>query len=125
MSELLLDYLPLVVFIAVALGICLVVGVLVMPPLIWLIGSAKLGPYVGGGLFALWRDYALALIKGSLAFWLVALGPYALLWLLAPRATGSGPSENVDCVTNPTRSAVAIALDGCIGSGMLPAAARS
>jgi hypothetical protein len=65
-----------------ALGVCLGAGLLLMPPLIWSIGSAKLGPYAGGGLFALWRDYLLALIRGSVAFWLVALGPYAALWLL-------------------------------------------
>ena len=65
-----------------ALGLSLALGVLVMPPLIWLVGSAKLGPYSGGGLFTLWGDYLLALFKGSLAYWLVALGPYAALWLL-------------------------------------------
>jgi len=65
-----------------ALAICLAIGLLVMPPLIWSIGSAQLGPYTGGALFALWRDYLLALSRGSLAFWLVALGPYAALWLL-------------------------------------------
>ena len=64
-----------------ALGICLAAGLLVMPPLIYAIGSAKLGPYANGGLGALWRDYLVALLHGSLAFWLVALGPYALLWL--------------------------------------------
>ena len=65
-----------------AFGLCLAIGLIVMPALIWIVGSAKLGPYAGGGLSALWRDYFLALLKGSLAYWLVALGPYAGLWLL-------------------------------------------
>ncbi len=65
-----------------AFGLCLAFGLIVMPLLIWAIGSAKLGPYAGGGLGALWGDYLLALLKGSLAYWLVALGPYAGLWLL-------------------------------------------
>ena len=65
-----------------ALALCLAIGLIVMPTLIWFIGSAKLGPYAGGGLPALWRDYFLSLLKGSLAYWLVALGPYAGLWLL-------------------------------------------
>ncbi|MBS0388932.1 MAG: hypothetical protein JSR15_10670 [Proteobacteria bacterium] len=63
-------------------GVCLAIGLIVMPVLIWLIGSSRLGPYANGGLFALWRDYVVALAQGSLAYWLVALGPYAGLWLL-------------------------------------------
>jgi hypothetical protein len=65
-----------------AFGICLALGLLVMPLLIWLVGSARLGPYANGGLLALWHDYLLALVHGSLAFWLVALGPYSGLWLM-------------------------------------------
>ena len=64
-----------------AVGLCLALGLVVMPILIWLIGSSRLGPYANGGLLALWGDYLLALLHGSLAFWLVALGPYAGLWL--------------------------------------------
>ena len=65
-----------------ALGVCLSLGLVLMPILIWLVGSWKLGPYSNGGLLALWRDFFAALIKGSLAYWLVAAGPYAALWLL-------------------------------------------
>jgi hypothetical protein len=46
------------------------------------VGKTVLGPYGNGGLGALLGDYYAALIKGSLAFWLVALGPYAAVWLL-------------------------------------------
>jgi hypothetical protein len=51
-----------------AAAICLIVGVLVMPCLIFACGRLILGPYAHGNLFALWRDFL--------------RGPYALLWLL-------------------------------------------
>ena len=57
-------------------------GLVVMPALVWIVGSWKLGPYANGGPFALWRDYLLALFHGSVPYWLVALGPYFGLWLL-------------------------------------------
>ena len=63
-------------------ALCLGLGLVVMPLLIFAVGSWKLGPYVNGGPLALWRDYLIALLHGSLAFWLVALGPYAAVWLL-------------------------------------------
>ena len=64
------------------LALCLAVGLLVLPVLIWFVGSAQLGPYANGGFGGLLSDYYLALVKGSLAYWLVALGPYAAVWLL-------------------------------------------
>jgi hypothetical protein len=66
----------------VGFAICLAIGVTVMPLLIYLVGSSRLGPYANGGLFALWRDYVVALGHLSLVYWLVALGPYAALWML-------------------------------------------
>jgi len=64
------------------LALCLALGLTVMPLLIWIAGKAELGPYGNGGLGALLGDYYSALATGSLAFWLVALGPYAAVWLL-------------------------------------------
>ena len=64
------------------LSLSLAIGLTLMPVLIWVIGSERLGPYVNGGLFALWHDYYLALYGGSLPYWLVALGPYAGVWML-------------------------------------------
>lgn len=64
------------------LGLCLVLGLLLMPILIFLVGRAELGPYANGSLWSLLGDYYVTLAKGSLAFWLVALGPYGALWLL-------------------------------------------
>lgn len=60
-------------------GCCLLVGVLLMPCLIWIVGRAVLGPYTHGGLFALLADFFAGLGGGSLAFWAIALGPYLLL----------------------------------------------
>jgi hypothetical protein len=59
----------------------LAAGLLLVPALIWLVGSRTLGPYVNGGLPSLWRDYWSALAAGSLPYWLVALGPYAAVWV--------------------------------------------
>jgi len=68
-------------------GVALLVGLLVMPFLVWFGGSRVLGPYTHGqnthaGPFALFADYFVGLAHGSAVFWAVALGP-ALLLLLA------------------------------------------
>jgi hypothetical protein len=65
-----------------ALGLCLGLGVVVVPAVVWIVGSWKLGPYANGGPWALWRDFIVALFHGSVPYWLVALGPYFGLWLL-------------------------------------------
>jgi hypothetical protein len=68
----------------VLLGAMLLVGLIVMPFLIWLAGNRMLGPYQHGqnphaGPFALFGDFLLGLLHGSSVFWAVALGPAALL----------------------------------------------
>ena len=65
----------------------LLFGLLAMPFLIWLAGSRVLGPYSHGqnthaGPLALLSDYLVGLAHGSAVFWLVALGPAALLLLI-------------------------------------------
>ena len=65
-----------------ALAICLGVGLLLMPCLIFAAGRLTLGPYARGNLFALWLDFLHGLVAGSWAAWFVAAGPYLLLWLL-------------------------------------------
>jgi hypothetical protein len=67
---------------ALTIALCLGLGVLVMPCLIFAIGRIVLGPYAHGNLFALWRDFLAALTAGSAAAWLIVVGPYVLLWLL-------------------------------------------
>lgn len=68
-------------------GAALLVGLVLMPFLIWFAGNRVLGPYTHAqnpraGPFALFADYMVGLAHGSAVFWVVALGP-ALLLLLA------------------------------------------
>lgn len=57
-------------------------GLILLPPLIWMAGRFSLGDYANGGPFALWADLLRELVRGSLAAWLVVLGPCAL-WIAA------------------------------------------
>lgn len=66
----------------VSAAICLLLGLVVMPCLIWTLGRMSLGLYEHGGVFALWRDFLGGLAAGSEAFWFVLCAPYLLLWLL-------------------------------------------
>jgi hypothetical protein len=68
-------------------GLALLAGLLGMPFLIWYAGNRFLGPYTQGtnqhaGPFALFSDFFVGLFHGSGVFWVVALGPAALLLLL-------------------------------------------
>jgi hypothetical protein len=64
-----------------AAALCLALGVLLVPCLVYAAGNAALGAYARGSLIALWHDYLHGLITGLHAAWFLALGPYALLWL--------------------------------------------
>ncbi len=57
----------------------LLIGVLVLPALIWVAGRLTLGSYAHGGAFALYVDYFRGLFKGGASYWAAALGPYALI----------------------------------------------
>lgn len=63
-------------------ALCLGVGLLVMPCLIFVAGRLALQAYAHGSLFALWDDYLGSLLAGSLAAWFVLAGPYLLVWIL-------------------------------------------
>src|ERR1700722_6275878 len=65
---------------AIAL-VTLVFGLLGMPLLIWGAGRLTLGDYAHGGPTVLLADYFSGLAKGAAAFWVVLIGPYALLML--------------------------------------------
>ncbi len=64
------------------IALCLGLGLLVVPCLIYAVGRLLLGPYAAGSLFSLWRDFLAALAAGSFAAWFVVVGPYLLIWLL-------------------------------------------
>lgn len=69
------------------LGLALLCGLVVMPLLIWVGGNRVLGPYTHGqnlhaGPFALLGDFFVGLAHGASIFWVVALGPLAILLLL-------------------------------------------
>jgi hypothetical protein len=61
---------------------CLLIGVIVMPCLIYAVGRLALGPYAHGSVLSLWQDFLRGLARGSQAFWFIAIGPYLLLLLL-------------------------------------------
>jgi hypothetical protein len=59
----------------------LVLGVGLMPILIFYAGVASLGRYEGASLRALYGSLFAGLEEGSIACWVVVLGPYALYLL--------------------------------------------
>jgi hypothetical protein len=66
----------------ITIGLCLLGGLLLVPVAIWLVGNRLLGPYGNGGLWPLLGDFLRGLAGGSSAFWVVALGPYAAVWVV-------------------------------------------
>jgi hypothetical protein len=68
-------------------ALALLVGLLLMPVLIWFAGNRVLGPYTHGqdlhaGPLALLQDFFIGLAHGSAVFWAVALGPAVFILLL-------------------------------------------
>jgi hypothetical protein len=64
---------------ALWLLIGLPVGVLLLPPLIWLVGSRVFGGYAAGNTRDLVDHFFHGLGQGQKAFWIVALGPYVAI----------------------------------------------
>jgi hypothetical protein len=62
--------------------IALPLGVLLLPPLIWLLGSHVFGAYAAGNTRDLVDHFFRGLGQGQQAFWMVALGPYVALVVL-------------------------------------------
>ena len=84
-------------------GAALLLGLVIVPLLTWVAGNRVLGPYTHdqsthAGPLALLQDFFLGLLHGSAIFWVVALGPTALvllvrLFIRLVRAMPSGPRE--------------------------------
>jgi hypothetical protein len=60
--------------------LCLALGVLVAPAMLYVAGQQVFGPYANGGYLRLLSDILKAMAGGSLPFWLFALGPYGAVW---------------------------------------------
>jgi hypothetical protein len=67
---------------AVHFALCLLVGALLIPAAIYLVGVKVLGPYEDGGYFSFVADIARSAAVGSWPFVLLVLGPYLGLWML-------------------------------------------
>lgn len=63
-------------------GSAILVGLLVAPLLIYMMGHASLGAYAHGGAARLFADYFTGLGHGAPVFWAVALGPYVMFLLV-------------------------------------------
>ena len=71
----------------IVFGVLLLFGLIGVPLLIWVGGNRVLGPYtheqnLHAGPLALLQDFFLGLLHGSAVFWVVALGPAALVLLV-------------------------------------------
>ena len=63
----------------VILVIALLVGIVLLPPLIWFAGLRAFGPYAGGGFPGLLGNYFRGLASGEIGFWTVATAPYLIV----------------------------------------------
>jgi uncharacterized membrane protein YdjX (TVP38/TMEM64 family) len=63
------------------IGLCLVVGLLLVPGAIFVVGQSLLGAYAHGGFGSFVADIVGQLLTGSVLFWLLVLGPYGAVWL--------------------------------------------
>ncbi|MGE0582431.1 MAG: hypothetical protein AB7P31_09935 [Steroidobacteraceae bacterium] len=70
---------PPIVREALLLLVALLIGLVMLPVAIYYTGHEVLGPYLRGGLLRFWGDYFAGLAHGGLPWWLLALGPYALV----------------------------------------------
>ena len=73
--------LPRFKFEAMTLGLAVLFGLLVLPPLIYLPGFYILKPYANGGLFALYFDFYKGLAELRPSCWIALIGPFVFLSL--------------------------------------------
>jgi hypothetical protein len=63
-------------------AVCLLFGMLVLPALVYWVGTTILGPYTEGGLAGFYSDLFRDLLAGTGRAWLLVAGPYVTLMLL-------------------------------------------
>ena len=68
-------------FEALTLAIALLVGLVIMPVLIFIVGSYALKSYAHGGLFALFVDFCKGLVDLRPSCCIVLIGPFVFLSL--------------------------------------------
>ena len=68
-------------FEAMTLGLAVLVGLLVMPALIFVAGHFTLREYANGGVFALYFDFFKGLFEPRQSCWIVVAGPFVMLTL--------------------------------------------
>ena len=66
-------------FEALTLAIALLVGLVIMPVLIFIVGSYALKSYAHGGLLALFVDFCKGLVDLRPSCWIVLIGPFVFL----------------------------------------------
>lgn len=74
--------LPRFKFEAMTLGLAVLFGLVLMPPLIYVAGHYTLKAYANGGLFTLYFDFVKGLIEPRPSCWLVVAGPLVFLSLV-------------------------------------------
>jgi hypothetical protein len=91
----------------------LLVGLIVVPFAIWLVGNRVLGPYTHGtnanaGPMALLADFFSGLVHGAVSSWVVALGPLLIIeltrgaWVLIRWPGTASPDVKSNKRTEPT-----------------------
>lgn len=80
---------------AITLLLGIVAGLVLLPLAIYVVGRVLLGAYLrdttdvtSDGPLALWSDYLAGLSQGSVAHWLVLVGPYGayLIWRIGRKS---------------------------------------
>jgi hypothetical protein len=66
-------------FEALTLAIAMLVGLFIMPVLIYIAGSYVLKSYAHGGLFSLFVDFYKGLVELRPSCWIVLIGPFVFL----------------------------------------------
>ena len=72
---------PRWIFEPVTCGLMLLVGLIVMPALIYIAGRITLREYQNGAVFALYFDYYKGLAEMRESCWIATLGPYGFFML--------------------------------------------
>lgn len=68
-------------FEAVTLGLAVLVGLLLMPALIYMAGRSTLNEYANGGALSLYADFFKGLFEPRSSCWVVLFGPFVFLSL--------------------------------------------